>query len=118
IAPWFAAVVDFLPSALLPPHCFAQVVPIEELRTKQETQQRAAELARELVLKLLDVQLQQPEENGLTDRPLYHDVRTMRQNIDGLIDAEMRDVVTLLLHAQTAPAERRDEAFLAARNKI
>jgi hypothetical protein len=108
----------FPPSPLRLPSCNAQAVPVDELRRKQETQQRAAELARELVLDLLDIQLQQLEENGLTDRPLYQDVKTMRQNIDGLIDAEMSDVVTLLLKAQADQTEQRDESFLEARRKI
>jgi hypothetical protein len=75
-------------------------------------------LARELVLNLLDVQLQQLEENGLTDRPLFQDVKTMRQNIDGLIEAEMSEVVTLLLQAQADQTDKRDETFLEARRKI
>ncbi len=113
-----ATVACFPHSPLHPPLCRAQAVPVDELRRKQETQLRAAELARELVLNLLDVQLQQLEENGLTDRPLFQDVKTMRQNIDGLIEAEMSEVVTLLLQAQADQTEKRDETFLEARRKI
>ncbi len=114
----FAAAVLIPPSAFPLPPCRAQAVPVDDLRRKQETQLRAAELARELVLNLLDVQLQQLEENGLTDRPLFQDVKTMRQNIDGLIEAEMSEVVTLLLQAQADQTDKRDETFLEARRKI
>jgi hypothetical protein len=100
------------------PRAGGQNVAVDDLRRKQETQQRAAELARELVKNLLDVQMQQLEENGLTDRPLYTDVKTMRENIDGLVEAEMTEVVSLLLKAQGDTSERRDESFLAARQKI
>src|SRR5688572_3244794 len=62
--------------------------------------------------------MQQLEENGLTDRPLYTDVKTMRENIDGLVEAEMTEVVSLLLRAQSDTSVHRDESFLAARQKI
>lgn len=111
VAPLLGLVVDAA-------RCAAQAVNSDDLRRRQETQLRAAELARELVRNLLDVQMQQLDENGLTDRPLYKDVKTMRENIDGLVEAEMSEVVGLLLKAQSDPAERRDESFLAARQKI
>ena len=112
------ALAAMLPLAGRQPSAGAQTINQDELRRKQETQQRAAELARELVKNLLDVQMQQLEENGLTDRPLYRDVKTMRENIDGLVEAEMTEVVGLLLRAQADQTARRDETFLEARQKI
>jgi hypothetical protein len=107
------AVALLVPSSLL-----GQSVNVDDLRRKQETQQRAAELAGELVKNLLDVQLQQLEENGLAERPLYQDVKTMRANIDGLIEAEMAEVVGLLSQAQADGNKDRDALFIAARTKI
>jgi hypothetical protein len=88
------------------------------LRQKQQAQQRARELARELVSSVLDMQLQQLEENGLTDRQIYRDVKSMRQNIDGLVEAEMLEVVSLLAQAQLSGRAEREKAFVAARAKI
>ncbi|HEX4148844.1 MAG TPA: hypothetical protein VHY20_07645, partial [Pirellulales bacterium] len=45
-------------------------VDVEILRRKQEYQQRARDLARELVSSILDIQLQQLSENGLEHLPL------------------------------------------------
>src|SRR5690606_17346031 len=43
---------------------------------------------------------------------------SMQQNIDGLIEAEMRQVVELLLNAQTASGADRDRVFVSARETI
>src|SRR5690242_15943567 len=53
----------------------------DALRAKQEVQQRAREMARELVSGMLDVQLKQLEQNGLQKLDLYHDIQTMRKHI-------------------------------------
>jgi hypothetical protein len=100
----------------------AQTAPAEldpaSLRSRQQAQQRARDMARELVSTILDVQRQQLEENGLTDMPLYQDITSMRQNIDGLVEAEMLEVVSLLEKAQQAEPEGREEAFRQSREKI
>ncbi|HWA97365.1 MAG TPA: hypothetical protein VG713_02690, partial [Pirellulales bacterium] len=93
-------------------------IDIHLLRRKQQAQQRARDLARDLVSRMLDVQLQQLEENGLDDLPLYRDVRQMRTHIDGLVEAEMNDVVTMLVLAQDEPPGERETTFVAARQKI
>ena len=74
----------------------------DALRAKQEMQQRARDMARELVSGILEVQLKQLEQNGLQKLDLYRDIQTMRKNIDVLVEAEMRDVVELLVQAQKA----------------
>ena len=91
---------------------------VTALHEKQQSQQRARAMARELVSGILDVQLQKLEENGLTNRQIYRDIRSMQQNIDGLIEAEMRQVVDLLLQAQTAEPADRDRLFVSARETI
>ncbi|MBI1901557.1 MAG: hypothetical protein HYS13_10665, partial [Planctomycetia bacterium] len=95
-----------------------ETVPAESLRRKQEAQARAREMTRELISGILDVQLQQLEENGLTDRQIYRDIRTMRQNIDGLVEAEMQKVVELLAEAQQKDPAERQAAFVKARDLI
>ena len=90
----------------------------QTLRRKQEAQQRARDMARELVSGILDVQLQQLEENGLTEMTLYKDIRSMRTNIDGLVEAEMLEVVALLEKAQLADKQGREETIKQARGKI
>ncbi|HEY2148852.1 MAG TPA: hypothetical protein VGH32_13005 [Pirellulales bacterium] len=90
----------------------------DALRAKQDAQQRAREMARELVSGMLDVQLKQLEQNGLQKLDLYHDIQTMRKHIDGLVEAEMRDVVAILVQAQKADGEKRAAQFTTARTKI
>ena len=68
-------------------------------------------MARELVSGMLDVQLKQLEQNGLQKLDLYHDIQTMRKHIDGLVEAEMRDVVAILVQAQKADGEKRAAQF-------
>ncbi|MEE3230165.1 MAG: hypothetical protein VX272_03930, partial [Planctomycetota bacterium] len=67
-----------------------------ELRKKQEAQERANVLARDLVLRILDIQMQQLEENGLSEEPFYKDIKEMRDNITKLVKTEMKGVVVLL----------------------
>jgi hypothetical protein len=93
---WLVAPLLLLVLAAEAPRLFAQQVDSEMLRRKQETQQRARDAARELVSSILDIQLEQLEENGLNTLPLYRDIKQMRINIDGLIEAEMAEVVGLL----------------------
>ncbi len=90
----------------------------DALRGKQEAQQRARDMARELVSGVLDVQLKQLEQNGLQKLDLYRDIQTMRKHIDGLVEAEMRDVVEILLKAQQGEPAARAEQFNKARTKI
>ncbi len=91
---------------------------IDVVKRRQETQQRARELTRELVGGVLEVQLEQLEENGLDDMPLYRDIKQMRANLDGLVEAEMAEVVNTLVKAQQAPSDQREPLFLDARQKI
>src|SRR4051812_44207107 len=87
------AVLAFASSLVYTPPGSAAELTGAALRRKQQTQQRARAMARELVSSMLDVQLQQLEENGMADLPLHKDIANMRTNIDGLVEAEMREVV-------------------------
>ncbi|HVC94901.1 MAG TPA: hypothetical protein VND64_14495 [Pirellulales bacterium] len=73
---------------------------------------------RELVISVLDVQLRQLRENGLESLPLYHDMSVMHDNIDGLIEAEMREAVETLCTAQQAAPAEREQAFAEARRLV
>jgi hypothetical protein len=99
------------------PHLFADV-DAGDLRRRQESQQRARMMARELVTGILDVQLQQLEENGLKDLPVYREIAGMKQNINALIDREMEQVVELLIAARSGPADDRERAAQQARAMI
>ena len=76
----------------------------DALRRKQDAQERAREMAHQLVTGILDVQLQQLEENGLKELPVYREIAGMKKNIGALVDKEMekavlrcRDIVQNLL---------------------
>src|SRR5688572_6381466 len=78
----------------------------DSLRTKQDAQQRARSMARELMSSILEIQLAQLQENGLEKLPIYTEISSMRQNIDKLVENEMLGVVEILVQAQSAaPAE-------------
>src|SRR5579863_3864776 len=96
----------------------ARAVDTDALRRKQDSQERARDMARQLVTGILDVQLQQLEENGLKELPLYRDIALMRKNIGALVNKEMEQVVELLVKAQRGSENEREEAFHQARRMI
>lgn len=96
----------------------AQSIEADTLRRKQEDQQRARMMTRELVGNVLDIQLRQLEDNGLEDMPVYNDIQLMRKNLATLVDAEMVKVVEILAEAQRMPAAQRQETFVEARKQI
>lgn len=96
----------------------ARAVDADALRRKQDAQERARDMARQLVTGILDVQLQQLEENGLKELPLYRDIALMRKNIGALVAKEMEQVVELLVKAQRGSEAERDEAYHQARKMI
>lgn len=95
-----------------------QVLEPEALQRKQEDQQRARTMTRDLLGGVLDVQLRQLDENGLSDQEIYRDIKLMRQNLNHLVESEMSKVVDLLAEAQRLPAEKREAAFVEARQQI
>jgi hypothetical protein len=88
------------------------------LRQKQDAQQKARTLTRELVAGILEVQLQQLEENGLSELPLYKEIEGMKANLATLVETEMGAVVDLLATAQTQPLAERTESYRLARQSI
>lgn len=96
----------------------AQTKPSDSFQHRQRDQERARAMAMELVSGVLDVQLRQLEENQLEKLPIYNDIKSMRANLDQLVDREMQDVVQLLVQGQRAPAKERDRIAQDARTKI
>ena len=96
----------------------AQVLEPEALQRKQEEQQRARTMTRDLLGGVLDVQLRQLEENGLADQEIFRDIKLMRQNLNHLVETEMSKVVDLLVEAQRLPKDKREAVFVEARQQI
>ena len=89
-----------------------------ELRKKQEAQERANVMAKDLVLRILNIQMQQLEENGLSEEPFYKDIKEMRNNITKLVTTEMKEVVVLLRGAIGKEVDARRADVEAARVMI
>ncbi|MHC4875094.1 MAG: coiled-coil domain-containing protein [Planctomycetota bacterium] len=90
-----------------------------DLRRKQVDQQRARAMAQKLVATAIDQQLHQLEDNGLTDLPVYGEIKSMQQNIGSLVEQEMAKVVDILLDAQQLKTtDEREAKFIEARSTI
>jgi len=85
---------------------------------RQQEQQRARTMASRLIETILQIQERQLEENGLQELQLYRDIRTMRRNLNKLIDTEMREVVDALVEAQRVTGPARDAKLLEARKLV
>ncbi|MCA9248952.1 MAG: hypothetical protein KDA42_17615, partial [Planctomycetales bacterium] len=93
-------------------------VETRQLRSQQVVQLRARQMTRELVNNVLAIQARQLEENGLQRLPIYEEIVSMRDNIDGLVEEQMKQVVELLVTAQKAPVAEREQHYLAARDQV
>jgi hypothetical protein len=87
------------------------------IKRKQDDQQRARAMTRELVSGILDIQLRQLEENGLSDLPVFGDIQLMREHLDQLMETEMPRVVDVLAKAQLDGSDR-EAVFVEARGMI
>ncbi|MFM9069193.1 MAG: hypothetical protein ACKOUR_17965, partial [Planctomycetota bacterium] len=90
----------------------------DSLRQKQQAQEKARQLARELVSSVLEVQLRQLKENGLDKQPVYRDIREMQGNVDAISKRQMEEVVQLLVKAQEGSQKERLANFNSARDRI
>ena len=84
----------------------------------QEEQQRARLLTRDLLHGVLDVQLRQLEENGLSDQEIYRDIHSLRQKLGDLVETEMAEATDLLVEAMHSSAEQQAQLFKNARQKV
>lgn len=96
----------------------AFAVDATDLARRQVDQQRARQMAKELVSTVLDLQIRQLEENGLVGLPIYEDIRLMRGNLSTLVDREMAAVVERLIQAQNLSGSEREAKFVEARRAI
>ena len=96
----------------------ARAVDKDALRRKQDAQERAREMARQVVTGVLEIQLQQLEENGMKELPLYREIAGMKKNIGALVEKEMEKAVELLVQAQRGSEAEREQNFKQARVMI
>lgn len=96
----------------------AQDVELDVLRQKQRRQEKARGLATELVSSVLDIQLRQLKENQLEHLPIYSEIKSMRGNLDKLVEHEMQEVVKLLVEAQQGETTQQLRKVNEARNVI
>jgi hypothetical protein len=108
----------FFLAVMLVPGMVVRSADEASLRRRQDAQERAREMARQLVSGILEVQLQQLEENGLKELPLYREIAGMKRNIGALVDHEMERAVGLLVDAQRGSPQEREQAFKQARQMI
>ena len=95
-----------VPSASLPDPAYQQTV-----------QQQVREMARRLVNEQITLQMTQLEENGLTELPLYGELKEMQQHLDELVDQHMKEVLSILARMMESPAGARLNLLEAAREK-
>lgn len=95
-----------------------QAVDDADLVRRQADQRQARVLAQQLVSSVLDLQLRQLDENGLTDLPIYADIQLMRSHLSELVDREMAAVIEHLAAAQSLQGSERDAKFVEARRAI
>jgi hypothetical protein len=95
----------------------AQTLPAEQARKQEQVQRQVQAMARELVGSVLDLQLQQLKENGLTSHPWYGEIRNMQTHLDEMIKAEMPAVLALLTKTTKGTEDEQKQAFQQARLK-
>jgi hypothetical protein len=88
------------------------------LRLQQQAQEQSRGIAHALVAEVLDVQIRQLEENGLTGLAMYREVKEMRANLAALTDDQMEVIARLLAEAEQAPAGERPARLNAIREKL
>jgi predicted nucleic acid-binding Zn-ribbon protein len=76
---------------------------------------QARDLAIELVSSVFDVQLRHLAENGLSEQPLYNEIRSSRDRIDQLASDEMMQLTLFLENLQTSQGEDRNKLLAEAR---
>ncbi|MFM8986204.1 MAG: hypothetical protein ACKONH_09135, partial [Planctomycetia bacterium] len=100
-----AGAACWLTALLIVPAAVAMAAPTGFDASARDRAQRARQKTAELVTAVIDVQLQQLAENGLTDTPIHSEVSAMRRNVDGLVQREMQGVVAMLDRGTMTPAE-------------
>ena len=94
-----------------------QEIPSAQLRQRRQAQEQVRVMGRSLIVRVLDVQLQQLRENRLESHPWYADILSMRNHVDLLIEQEMSAVIETLDRLETAAPGDREEIFRTARRQ-
>ena len=94
---------------------FAVAADEAEIALRRRQQQLTVDAARQLIAEVLDIQLEQFAENGLTTLPVYRDVRQMRSNLDQVSHRDMRHIIELLNAAQLATGAQQAASLQQAR---
>ena len=81
-------------------------------------QQRARDLTADLLSILVDRQMQQLEDNKLTDLPLYQDLQSMRGRMGELARSKMPDVIELLVKADISRPTERSELMSQVHSRM
>ena len=111
---WLALLALFC----LPSLCPAEPVPPRpsQFSAHQALQERARTMARELMASVIDTQLRQLEDNGLTNLPIHAQIASMRNTIDAIVTTDMQGVVELLAESEgRTPAEQASRVVEARR---
>lgn len=87
------------------------------LARKQNLQQQVRQMAKRLVADRLNEQILQLEENGLTNLPLYAELREMQGHLDELVETHMKEVLLALEQLLQAPPEKQAVLLQLAREK-
>jgi len=95
-------------------------VGVDAVTRDRTNQERARQLTADLLSALLDAHVQQLEDNGLTDLPLYQDLLQMRGRLGDLAMQVMPEVIDLLNAADAARAEpdKHKDFYRQARSRM
>ncbi|MGD0897632.1 MAG: hypothetical protein ABR915_07330 [Thermoguttaceae bacterium] len=96
---------------------WAQALPAERARRQQQVQQQVRTMARQLVGGVLDIQLQQLRENGLTSHPWYGEIKGMKEHLDEMIETQMPQVIAMLAKIDATPGVDQAKVFQEASEK-
>jgi hypothetical protein len=90
-------------------------VSADELPQQRAAHERALGAVKECVGRVLDLQLQHLEVNGLDQQPIYRELRASRANLDALVAGEMTELRAMLESAQSMTAVESEVPRLARR---
>lgn len=85
---------------------------------KLQAQQQTRAAAEALVAGLLEVQLRQLEENGLTGLPVYREIAEMKRHLTEIASESMEEIAALLAQLAETPAEAQPPLTQAVREKV
>ncbi|MBI5724674.1 MAG: hypothetical protein HZA50_11995 [Planctomycetes bacterium] len=79
----------------------------QAIRKVQDSQREAQQMSREIATEMISMRLRQLEDNGLTDIPIYEDLKAMHSRLDDVANKIIPEVMELLDKAAQAKPEDR-----------